>query len=393
MHTFLLALSLVAPAPAPFYEGDDPPIAKALQLEDKQLTSILTNQLKTRNVTVKNVLSGATDIAGMTHLERAALLAAASSQPGNENDMMLEADGQFTPVETRWDGDVISFRIGAPKKSLYGEGPSAAELQTKYGVGPFVEAGSKWTKEMLWLVDAALATLAKDELAGVAGLPFHIMEKDPSNKAVRGRSVAMYRQEPTGTQIELYALALESDKRKFVGSVDHPVPNSVSMLVHELAHAISRKTHRDAQAAYAPQKAAYDALAAKAVEMQKAASARLDEYRKTKDEALKKAVDEDNAALKKMQQELNTASKNMAALGAAQRQGGAQPSPVEKAFLAKLPLPKSPTAYGRTLPGESFAECFRLAKLDPAALERAAPGIPAFFASAEYKEAIAAPLK
>lgn len=329
----------------------------------------------------------------MSRLEKIALLAASSSQPGNENDMIIELDGQFRPVEALWEGNVITFKVGTPRKKLYGEGPSAEQIQKKYGVGPFVETGGKWDSDTLWIVDTALASLSPEELKGVAGLPFHIMEKDPSNKAVRGRSLAMYRQDAKATQIELYRLAIEMDKRKFTGTIDNPTPSSVSMLVHELGHAIAKKTLRDAVANYAPEKAALDELTKRAQEAQKAYNAKRQEYAKSKDPALGKELQAETEAMKKLQEELNAKGKIIAALGGIQARGGAAPSPVEKALIAKLPQNKAPTAYGRTLPGEAFAECFRLAKMDKAALDRAAPGISAFFASPEYAAAIAELLK
>ncbi|MEZ0227504.1 MAG: hypothetical protein ACAI25_02690, partial [Planctomycetota bacterium] len=321
---------------------------------------------------VKNVATGATDNAKLTRVEKIALLYALGGKPGAEADVLVELDGKLTPVELHWDGATISFKVGEAREKLYGK-PSATkeEIQKKYGIGAFVDEDAKWDDDMLFVVETALASLSKEELEGVAGLPFHRM-KASSSKSLRG-AAAMY--VPEKQRIELYDHAIEGDRRKFMGTVEKPVPRSTFALVHECGHAISRHGARDLRAKAVTTKKEFDDLQAKLIEERKL-------YNEEK--AAKKPVDERAATIKQLQADVAEKKKAFDAVAAAMVAGEKQGSALERAFDAKLPFKKSATPYGRTAIGDSYAECFALFKLDRAALERAAPGTPAFFESPDY---------
>lgn len=392
----LLGLTLTAPALAagPFYEGDDPPFDKAAALDETSLTNTLKAQLQSRGVTtVKNTDTGATGTDGLSRELKIALLLGVTSAPGAENDLMIELKGTFTPVEVIVDGASLSYRVGTPRTKLYGEGPSKEALQKKYGIGELKDDGVAWDSDTLFIVDQALSKLTPDELAAVAGVPFHRMEKDPANKAVRGRSVAMYRQDNINPpRIELYSYAVDADRRKFVGSATAPTPQSVAMLLHETAHAIARRAVRGLAESVKTARAELETASAAFNEGQKKFNADRDTWNQTKDPELGKSLDARTAAAKDDVAKVKAIQKKWSDLQSLAQRELTSAAPLERGLLAKLPLPSSPTAYGRTAVGESFAECFRLWKLDRAALDRAAPAAGAYFDSPDFARGVTAPL-
>ena len=377
--TALVLLLLAAPG-APFYEVDDPPRTSVKALDDARLDQVLADQLKSKNVTAKNLATGATDLAGLSREVKQALLMGISARPGAENDLIVEGKGTFTAVEVVYDGATLAYRAGPPRTSLYGPAPSREELQKKYGTGAFVDDGAAWDANMLFVVDTVLGKLSPTELAAIAGIPFHRMPKDPGNRPQRGRSLAMYRQDSQfPTRIELYDAAADGDRLRFCGSVDAPVPQSAAMLMHEVAHAISRAASRTQFADVTAARAALELAANAFNESQQKYTADAAEYNKSKDPALRKSLDERAAATKDEAAKVKTLQKTWTDLQSAAKSTLAQGSAMEVAYLAKLPLASAPTLYGRTAGPEAFAEAFRMWKFDRIALERAAPGMPAWF--------------
>jgi len=378
-----------AAASTAYYEADDPNPAP-LKYPDDTLHATLMQQLnRVRVTTVKDLATGATDVAKFSHTQKVAVLYVAGARPGAEMDIMVEEKGQYTPVETFWDGDTISFKTGQPRADIYGKASSKEEIQKKYGVGAFVESGSAWDNNSLFIVETALATLTKEELAGVAGLPFHRMPKDPSSKSVRGVAVAMY--VPEKQQIELYDFGIEADTRRFFGTVDKVTPGSVASVIHECGHALSRKLARGQRGQAETTKAAYEDVNARLMAGKKAYDEEKATYTRTKDAALVKSLNEKAAGLKVLMAERTAKEKEFQAVAAQMVAGESKGSAIERAFDAKLSYRKSPTVYGRTSLAESFADSLALYKLDRAALERAAPGVPAWFESAAYTSLLAAP--
>ena len=387
----VLTASLFWCAPAfaaeAIYEINDPPVTSVKALDDKRLDSIIVNELKAKGVTAKNAVTGATGVEGLSREVKQALLMTVSMKPGSEQDLMVEsAGGKSTPIQVLWDDATLVYSVGTPR-DVYGAGPSKEELQKKYGVGAFVDDGAAWDSDLLFSVDLALSKLTKEELALIAGTPFHRMPKDP--KGGGDRKLAIYRQDSTLPQprFEVYDASKAVDRVRFCGTVDAPFTQSAAMVMHEVAHALSRATSGDQmEQTKVARKALEDATTA-FNEGQKKYNADRAEYAKSKDPELKKSLEaraattKDEVAkvkeLQKVWQDLQTAT-----------QRGLQQSPTEAAFLQKLPLNKAPTPYARTLPSEAFAESYRLWKLDRAALDRAAPGISAWFDSAAFTDAL-----
>jgi hypothetical protein len=364
-----------------YYEGDDPNPAP-LKYPDSTLDATIKQELTKRKVTK------APELAKLTRAEKIALLYTLPTRAGAESDVMVELDGQFTPIEVLWDGDTITLKTGTPRAQLYGKPSSKEELQKKYGIGAFVDDGAAWNDDSLFVVETALATLSPEELAGIAGLPFARL-KESANKAARGTVVGLY--VPEKQRIELYDFGFEADKRRFMGTIEKPMPKTVSVLVHECGHALSRRGAREARTKIVAAKAELDELNAKLGAERKKYDEERAAHAKSKDPAVTKSLNDRVAGMKQIQGEMVEKKKKFDVLSgeivAVENKG----SPLERALDAKLSFKKAPTTYGRTSVAESFADCLALFKLDRAALERAAPGIPAWFESPEYVALVKAP--
>lgn len=387
----LVVSSLLAASPAFagefLYEIDDPPVTSVRKLDDARLASILPAELKKRNLTVKNGATGATDVDGLPREVKQALLMTVSMKPGSEQDLMVENAGKYTPVQVTWDDGVVTFTAGPQRDAIYGKGPDKAELQKKYGVGEFVDDGAAWDADLLYSVDVALSKLTRDELALIAGLSFHRMPKEPTGRS--GRMLAIFRQDSTlpKPRFEVYDASKEVDRVRFCGDPANPVPQSAAMVVHEVAHALSRATASGTLDAVKEARKALDDAAAAFNEGQKQYNADRETYAKTKDPELKKSLQERAAKTKEEMAKVQALQKTWQDLQNAAKQGMGG-SATETAFLQKLPLNKAPTPYARTLGSEAFAESYRLWKLDKPALERAAPGISAWFESAAFTDTL-----
>ena len=383
--TLLLVLTCAANAQAigqngAYYDGDDPNPAP-LKYTDETLTASLALNMKNRNVTAVKNAAGAVDPGKLSRVEKIALMYLVTTKPGAELDVVVEDKGQFFAVETYWEGDTFTVKAGAPREKIYGQASAKEEISKKYGVGPFVDEDAKWDNDSLYVVETALSTLSKIELEGIAGLPFHRLKKDPSGKAVRGTAIAMY--VPEKNRIELYDGGIDADKRKFFGTADKPMPLSVATVIHECGHAIARAGNRVLKQQLIALKAEYDAMQEKLLADRKKYNEDKATYARTKDAALGTALNERGKVLQQLSKDAAEKAKTFQALSA-KMVGEDKGSALEKALEAKLPVKSSPTVYGRTSPAESFAECLAIYKLDRAALERAAPGVPAWFESAEY---------
>lgn len=380
----LLAFLLLS---APYYNGDDlPPLPK---LADDQLNASLALNFKKLNVTTTKKAGAVVEVTSLSRAERLALFYAVGTQPGGELDVLIDDGKGMTPVEVIWDADTMSVRSGESRTTMYGKASSKEEIQKKYGIGPFVDSGSTWDNDSLFVVETALSKLSPTELKGVAGLPFHRMPKDPSGKRVRGTAIAMY--VPDKSQIELYDYALAADKRKFFGSPDAPLPLSVGTLIHEAGHAIARSSTRDLRKQAEVTKKEYDDINAKLMEEKKQYDADKAEYQRTKNAELGKALSQKSASLKPLMDEMAKKKKAFEEVAAKMVAADRQGSPIEQAYDKKVPFRTAPTVYGRSAIGESYAESFALFKADKTALDRAAPAAAPFFDSKEYVALLGGP--
>lgn len=355
------------------YDLDDPPWTSVKVLDDAKLAYQVEASLKAKGLTAKGTP------AEPTREVKLALLMALNMTPQAENDLIVEGKGGFTSVEVNWDGAALTYTAGPAREKLYGPGPAREELSKKYGVGEFVDDGVAWDSDMLFVVDQALGKLKPDELAVLAGMPFHRIARGTPPAGAKGTLLALYRQDTTlpRARIELYDGARAGDRLRFTGTPDAPLPQSVAMLMHEIGHAVARAaSQKKFDEVRAARKALEDAANAFNENTAKYNADRA-EYLKTKDPALAKSLQERGKAAKGEADHVKEVQKKWETL-VAEAQASTQQSATESAFLAMFPQAKAPTPYGRTSGAEAFAETYRLWKLDRAALERASPGAAAW---------------
>ena len=194
-----------------YYVGDDLPPGME-KLPNEQLEASIKLNFGKKQVKTLKKGDAAVEPGALSRAERIGVMYVLGTQPGGELDALVEDGGKFTPVELTWEGDTITVKSGQPRASIYGKASAKEDIQKKYGIGPFVDSGATWDNDALYVVETALSMLSPAELKGVAGLPFHRMPKDPSNKQVRGTAIAMY--VPDRSQIELYDYAIQADRRR-----------------------------------------------------------------------------------------------------------------------------------------------------------------------------------
>ena len=366
-----------------YYVGDDLPPGME-KLPNEQLEASIKLNFGKKQVKTLKKGDAAVEPGALSRAERIGVMYVLGTQPGGELDALVEDGGKFTPVELTWEGDTITVKSGQPRASIYGKASAKEDIQKKYGIGPFVDSGATWDNDALYVVETALSMLSPAELKGVAGLPFHRMPKDPSNKQVRGTAIAMY--VPDRSQIELYDYAMQADRRRFFGSVENPVPLSVGTLIHEAGHAIARASQRGLRAEAEEVKKAYDEVNQKIMAEKKQYDADKATWQRTKDPELGKALNAKAASLKPLMEEMAQKKKKfeeVAAKMVAADRGG---SPMEQAFDKEVPFrTAAPTVYGRSAIGESFADSFALFKVDRKALDRAAPKAGPWFESKAFE--------
>lgn len=284
-------------------------------------------------------------LADVTRPERLALLSILGRRMvGAEVDVLVpQADGTSVPVSVLWDSEPqVLIKTGAPVKALLQ--PTTAEaVQKTYGTGELIDGDGKWDPIGYAAVAKALSTLTKEELALVKGLPFRRMKSG-------GQHRALYERGDQTNWVNVYDAAFNFDKEMFMGSVDAPVADSVGVILHEIGHAISDARLR---------------------EMGIANKALADEYK------AKKGTAGDDERFKKA----DGAVRKLLAFDAANKVPG---RPTERALAAVLDPKKSPTPYGKKSANESFAECFRIYKLDPDALKRVSAQAHDWFKTGEY---------
>lgn len=368
MLAFALAATLAA-APLDLTWGTGPQGLKKLVStpDDVLLKQVLAcakgygvKTIERRGATTQVVWSAAdasTDtLADVTKAERVALLSLMGRQArGAEFDLLIpQADDTFVPVTAWWDtAEVVGFTSGPAWAPPSAGDVTAAKLQERFKVGAFVDGDATWNAPALAAVEQALATLSPEELGLVKGLVFR-------RARVSGKHLALYQRGDTTNSVEVYDTAFSLDGEQFVGEPTAPRAFLLTALVHELGHAIADARMRELGLANLELRKRWEALKAEG-----------------------KATDADF-------QKADGAVRKLLAIDAANAK--AKGRPVEREFLLVFPLNRSPTAYGRTKPGEHFAESFTLWKNDRAALARISPEAAAWFDAAKHVAIAGKPL-
>lgn len=369
MFTFTLALTAtLAAAPLDLTWGTGPQGLKKLVAtpDDVLLKQVLAcakgygvKSIERRGA--KQVVWSAADastdtLADVTKAERVALLSLMGRQArGAEFDLLIpQAGDTFIPVSVWWDTpEVVSFVSGPAWAPAPPGGVTAAKLQERFKVGAFIDGDVAWNEAALAAVEQALATLSPDELALVKGLIFR-------RARVSAKHLALYQRGDTTNSVEVYDTAFSLDGEQFVGEPAAPRAFLLTALVHELGHAIADARMRELGLANLELRKAWDALKAEG-----------------------KGTDADF-------QKADGAVRRLLAIDAANAK--AKGRPVEREFLTICPMNRSPTPYGRTKPGEHFAESFTLWKNDRAALARISPEAAAWFDAGKHVAVAAKPL-
>ena len=314
--------------------------------------------------------------------ERVALLSVVGRKlVGSEIDVLVPSADGDVPVTVTWEPDgVVTFEAGPAVKSLLDETMTLEKLKARVPVGAFTELDAKWDGASLSLVEQALATLTKDELALVTGLGFRRARADGIHRA-------KYERGDESNWVNVYDSAFAFSREMFTGSPQSPRADGLLTVVHELGHALADVRFREKGVL---SKAAADEYKQRLPEVDAAAAAFNEKAQKLgpnptgKGAAELKALDAALTAAKAQNearfQKANAAVQQMLANDRANAAG----RPVEKAFAGVLEAKKSPTRYGRTNVKEHFAECFSLSKLDPAALRRVSGPAAAWFDAAQH---------
>ncbi len=376
-----LVILAAAPAAAPTAKYDPGPLAVADVVKKPDATAIqqivgLAKQTGIKEIrrggATEKLLWSATDaktdaLAASERHERVALYALVqrAGMAGVEGDILVPgADGARIPVTILWEvSGVVSVTSGPPVKELLKTDVTAADVQARYGVGPFTAQGTAWKPQEIAAVDQALSLLTKEELALAQGFGFHRLVTGPPGRR------AHYHRQDSGMTIDVFDTCFIPDAEAFIGPVDAPVADSVGILLHEFAHAIS--DHHGRQNAIK-------------------ANTLVAEFKALQEKQKATPTPEGKAELKAKFEAAGTLRKQNNAMDLAQLK---KTRAAERAFAAVLDPKVSVTVYGRTTTDENLAEAFRLYKADPAALTRIAPAALEWFKAGNLATVAAKPLE
>lgn len=295
---------------------------------------------------------------------QAFLVATTYDLDGAEADLVVgTSPDTMHPVTIYWQEGVLDCVPGPSGQGLRLRGGTGPELQERFGIGPLRDAGAQWTAFPLALLDDALSRLSAGELEALRGLPFDrrpTMTDDAGN-SIRPNVSAAFFADPAGPRVEVYDAAV-APTNHFVGEPDAPRPDSTRVILHEVGHAVARIVHVRALVEAGRLRPVWRDL------RRRWEAARADP---TVDAATRS---ERAGKLAEDAETVRVAIDKLVALSDPKKETAS-----EAALARLLGKDGSPTAYGRTSPRESFAECFALYHTDRAALVRAAPKAVAFF--------------
>lgn len=323
-------------------------------------------------------------------VERTALMAALrpdGAGPGGESDLWVrDRDGVRAPVSVWWDEPgVVRLAVGE------GGGPVASEIPDELDAwldDALVDTDVAWGEAGRAIVAEAVRNLHPEVRGQLEGLPF-VRVAEPSAEVVLRLGVPMtatlqatYIDDATNARVEVYDAALAPTER-FTGTPWAPRSEAVRVIAHELAHAVSNGRNRaQMEIARDGNRRAVELVAehnALVLEM----NGLVDRFHARPDPELGARIDAIQTRIGELAGKLEALDRQMAQLAAAV--GPDRTSPAAVAMNAVRPRDQSPTWYGRTSVEEHFAECYALFLTDPAALERAAPELYAWFLAGSHR--------
>lgn len=381
MHSLLLVILAAAPGGLSYGTGDlqlkrlaDTPEATLMQQIVACTRGYGVTRVERTGAPARLVWDATTDaLTETSRAEKVALLSILGRKlVGVEVDVLVpQPDGAGVPVSVTWElNGVVTFESGPPVKSLLDETMTAAKIKSQFEVGEFIELDAKWDGAAFSLVQQALATLSKEELALVRGLHYRRAKAD-------GIHAAKYERGDESNWINVYKGALANNDQMFTGSAAAPRALGLLTMIHELGHALADARFREKGLL---SKAASDEYRLHKGEVDAAINAYNERAQalgpnppprgvgelKALEAALTRARAENDARFK----EADRLVKQMLANDRANASGGRS---AEKAYAAVFAQNQCPTTYGRTRPAEHFAECFTLFKNDPVAFRRISP--------------------
>lgn len=290
----------------------------------------------------------------------------------------------------------------APLKSVDPPvGPTASSLKKKYGVHDFQNGDARWTAQEFAIVDEALSMLTKRELAIVGDVPFVRERRSREKRSAAPGNVAGFYLPGEGrfaSKIFIYD-AFTTNDGIIMGTAERQIGPGTMALVHELGHALASAAFRKKQNlknAAMDQKRTLKSDRDRAYDTYKSAEANYNAIKgdRSRSQAEKNRVIEDlNAKIHKFNALDNAYKKLINQENALIRRQQKTGKPAEVELSKLLPTPKAVTLYGRTTPGEAFAEAYMLFKIDPAALKRISAEAYAYFESERYLDVIEADIQ
>jgi hypothetical protein len=262
------------------------------------------------------------------------------------------------------DGRVLAVDALASDPAQLPDGPPAEELRARYGIGP-VEG---WSARERASLERALALLRPAERKLLSGVPFR-REGGGGFLTLgsgRARHCGHFSLEQEQRWITVYDCAFETDGFAFVGPLERPLPPSVRIVLHEIAHALSGAGLGDLIADVTLSQREIQDMVAEFNRLGRAVAP----SEVPRIERLQGELQAMQADLLRWQEKLQGADQ----LG----------TPAVRAFLELPGASSGFTSYGRTSPVEAYAEAFSLCRTDAEAARRISPQVCAFFASDAY---------
>lgn len=275
-------------------------------------------------------------------------------------------------------------------------GPTPKSMKKKYGIFGFASGSAEWTKQEYAIIDEGLSRLSKRELKIIADVPF---VRDHASKGKRssapGRVAGLYLPGKGKHESKIYIYdAFTQNTGILLGTVDQHYAAGTMAFVHEIGHALASAAFRKKQNADNPaakkiakMKADRDVAEKAYRKVEKKYNAKKGD-RSVSQDAKNKMIDELNAKIHAFNALDNKVKKVLNAENALIKKQERAGKPAEAALMKLLSKRKAVTAYGRTSPGEAFAEAFMLFKLDPAALKRMSPKAFEYFKKGKYLDEI-----
>jgi hypothetical protein len=316
----------------------------------------------------------------------AATYGATKEARGAEFDLLVRradvSPGVIVTVRHNLDGRLVVLPGNAPVV-LDGPAPSAAEMQREFGIGPLLDGQVAWTADERRMLETSLRLMTPAELAYLRDLPFR---REAGGEGDTHAGFYVMEENWDHGLIILMNRAFEFDETSFVGTPQRAYPLSISVILHEIGHAVAKLDRETLLRIYERDSLAYNEAVPVANEFVDALNQRYaivnrlgpaQRRRLQKDIRLLERKHRKNGAL--MREARNR-------LKRIERQIQ-RPSPMEDAYGELPGARQGPTRYGSTNVEEGFADAFALYHLDPDSIRRFSLEVHDWFAAGQHLSA------